>query len=286
MNIVLTGAGSGLGSLLLTQILENPDVETVWCGVHRRSPSINDKRVRTFSFDLGSPKLDGIEGSIDRVVHVAGLTHTNDESEYHRINTQGTEMLAQEALSRGIRDFVYVSSRCAVADAGAYGVSKLKAEEALAALDWHSLVLLRPAEVYGLKSSEGIDRLIAVAERFRIVPLLFGHRGIRFSPLHEEDFLEACSYWIGSGASGNQAVELCGPEDLDGFTVATRIARKIGAIPVPIWLPALQAAAAVLRCVGISLVASDQFSRLLSAKTSIKSTAFPNGWVPKRRFFS
>src|SRR5919106_2078954 len=112
------------------------------------------------------------------VIHFAGVTHASDEQQYRKVNLEGTVRLAEAARANGCRRFVYISTRCATRGSGAYGESKLAAEQALQKLDWESLLIIRPAEIYGGGSNEGIDRMLATARKWRVVPALFGHRNL------------------------------------------------------------------------------------------------------------
>src|SRR5678815_3641297 len=108
--------------------------------------------------------------------------------QYWKVNLEGTRRLAQATHENGCRRFVYISTRCATHGAGAYGESKLAAEQEREKLEWQSLLIIRPAEIYGSGSNEGIDRMLAVARKSRIVPALFGHSNLSFARMHVVDF--------------------------------------------------------------------------------------------------
>src|ERR1044071_3606536 len=137
----------------------------------------------------------------------------------------------------GLRRFVYVSTRCATRGSGAYGESKLAAEQALQKLDWKSLLIIRPAEIYGGGGNEGIDRMLAVARRWRIIPALFGHANLRFAPMHVDDFSRLTAELIQQHHEGVTIENVCGPEDLNGISLAYRISKRYGAIPLLLWWP-------------------------------------------------
>ena len=122
------------------------------------------------------------------MIHFAGVTHASDEQQYWKVNLEGTLRLAEAARENGCRRFVYISTRCATHGSGAYGESKLAAEQELQKLEWESLLIIRPAEIYGGGGNEGIDRMLAIARRWRIVPALFGDSNLQFAPMHVDDF--------------------------------------------------------------------------------------------------
>src|SRR5437588_2428392 len=239
MNVLFTGASSTPGERVLRRILEDADFSEIWCGVNRRDVSVTHSKLRRLPLDLTSKvSLEPIPKPLDLVIHFAAVTHAVDEGTYWEVNLQGTKRLAEQARALGRRRFFYVSTRCAVAGNGAYGESKLAAEEALTKMTWDSLFILRPAELYGGDSREGLDQFVSLASRLHVVPLLWGNKNIRFAPVHIDDFVECVVRLIGSDAKGVKTVELCGPERLDGVSVALRLAREYIAAPLPVWLPA------------------------------------------------
>src|SRR6185503_21203365 len=105
---------------------------------------------------------------------------------------------------------------------GAYGESKLAAEQELQKLDWKSLLIIRPAEIYAGESGEGIDLMLAIARTWRIVPAIFGNSNILFAPLHIDDFGKLAAELIQQHDDRVTIENLCGPEDLSGTLMASR----------------------------------------------------------------
>jgi nucleoside-diphosphate-sugar epimerase len=248
----------------------------VWCAVNRRDVPVEHERLRRVGLRLDNDfTLDEIPAPLDEVIHFAGVTHAHDERRYWDVNWRGTLRLAELARARGCRRFVYVSTRCATEGSGAYGESKLAAERGLLSLDWQSLLILRPSEVYGAGGREGVDKLLELARRARVVPLLWGHVGLEFAPLRADDFVEAVSALLSERREGVRIIELCGPESLSGAALARRIARRYGALPLPVWWPALSLALRAAARLGISPVKPDQIKRLVGRKTASRSTPDP-----------
>jgi len=271
MRILVTGASSPLAVGVMRQLLLNSDVE-LWCGRHRKDVPLADPRLHVIDLDLA------LGGSLPRehfdlVIHFAGVTHASDEQQYWKVNLEGTVRLAETTRENGCRRFVYISTRCATKGSGAYGESKLAAEQELQKLEWKSLLILRPAEIYGGGGSEGIDRMLDVARRWRMVPALFGDSSVQFAPIHVEDFSRLAAELIWEHDDGVRIETVCGPEDLNGLDLASRISKRYRALPVPLWWPAVAVGLNTLHKIGFAIVKPDQLTRLVSKKTGTSKSA-------------
>lgn len=138
---------------------------------------------------------------IDTVIHLASRVHQFDQNgetalnEYRRNNTEVTRRLAEEAGSKGIRRFIYISTikvngeKTGILDNGqyqrftetdtpepedAYAISKYEAEEALKGVCSNSemeYVILRPPLVFGPWVKANFLRLIATINKGIPLPL-------------------------------------------------------------------------------------------------------------------
>lgn len=276
MRILVTGASSPLAVGVLRQLLLNSDLE-LWCGRHRKDIPIADPRLHVIDLDLESDlnrTLSHVQ--FDMVVHFAGATHAADEQQYWKINLEGTVRLAEAVRANGCRRFVYISTRCATRGSGAYGESKLAAEQELQKLEWRSLLIIRPSEIYGTEGNEGIDRMLAVARRWRVIPALFGHSKIRFAPMHVDDFSRVVAEQIQQQDEGIKIENVCGPEDLSGLVLAYRIGKRYRAVPLPLWWPAVAVCLKALQKIGFAIVKPDQLTRLIAEKTGTAASAKTN----------
>jgi nucleoside-diphosphate-sugar epimerase len=268
MQILVTGASSPLAVGVLRQLLLRDDVE-VWCGRHRRDIPLSDPGLHVIDLDLEANVREGLAGRrFDLVIHFAGVTHASDEERYWKINRDATVRLAEAVRENGCRRFVYISTRCATHGSGAYGESKLAAEEELQKFDWQSLLIIRPAEIYGAEGIEGIDRLLATARKWRVVPAFFGNSHLLFAPMHVDDFTRIAAEFIQQHHEGVRIENVCGPEDLNGIVLAQRISKRYGALPVPLWWPAVAVSLSVLHHLGFAIVKPDQVHRLVGDKTA------------------
>ena len=269
----MTGASSPLAVGVLRQLLLNSDVE-VWCGRHRKDVPLADPRLHVIDLDLESDLSGALSSAqFDIVIHFAGVTHESDEQRYWKINVEGTVRLAEATRANGCRRFVYISTRCATKGSGAYGESKLAAEQELQKLEWKSLLIIRPSEIYGGGGNEGIDRMLATARRWRIVPALFGHSKLRFAPMHIDDFRRIVAELIQQQEEGVRIETICGPEDLTGMVLGGRIGKYYRALPLPLWWPLVAGSLKALHKIGFAIVKPDQLTRLVGEKTgSAEST--------------
>jgi nucleoside-diphosphate-sugar epimerase len=263
MRILVTGASSPLAVGVTRQLLLNREVE-IWAGRHRKEIPFSDPRLHVIDLDLES-ELN--LSSFDMVIHFAGVTHASDEQQYWNVNLEGARRLARAAHEAGCRRFVYISTRCATRGSGAYGESKLAAEEELQKFEWTSLLIIRPGEIYGAGGNEGIDRMLAVARRWHVVPALFGHANLLFAPVHVDDFTRHATELIQQLQNGIRIETICGPEDLNGITLASRIAKRHRALPFPLWWPVVAVGLKVLHKLGFAIVKPDQLTRLTGEKT-------------------
>jgi nucleoside-diphosphate-sugar epimerase len=272
MRILVTGASSPLAVGLLRQLLSNSELE-LWVSRHRKDIPIADPRLHVLDLDLQSGLSEALSHAhFDLIVHFAGITHASDEQQYWKINSEGTARLAEATRANGCRRFVYISTRCATRGSGAYGESKLAAEQELQKLDWESLLIIRPAEIYGTGGNEGIDRMLATARRWRIVPAVFGHRNLQFAPMHVDDFSRIAAELIQQHHEGVRIENVCGPEDLTGLALSFRIAKHYRALPLPLWWPAVAIGLKALHQLGLAVVKPDQLPRLIGEKTGAAAT--------------
>ena len=282
MRVLVTGASSPLAVGVLRHLLLNNDWE-LSCARHRKDIPLEDPLLHVIELDLESDLSRNLSRThFDMVIHFAGVTHASDEQQYWKVNLEGTARLAEAVRANGCRRFVYISTRCATHGSGAYGESKLAAEQELQKLDWKSLLIIRPSEIYGAGGNEGIDRMLSIARRWRLIPALFGHANLSFAPMHVDDFTTLAAELIQQHPDGIRIENVCGPEDLNGIALASRISNHYRAIPLPLWWPAVSLGLKALHKIGWAIAKPDQLTRLIGEKTgtAASATTFERG----RRF--
>lgn len=147
MKVLITGADGFLGRNLVAHLSEMPDIEVVkFCrGNHLSS-------------------LSSEMSELDFIFHLAGVNRPQDQNEFTVGNVDLTVSLC-EAVAATKRDIpiLYTSSIQACID-NAYGISKLKAEEVLAAhsrASKSSVLIYRLPNVFGKWSQPNYNSAVA-----------------------------------------------------------------------------------------------------------------------------
>jgi hypothetical protein len=91
--------------------------------------------------------------------------------------------------------------------------------------------------------------------------------------MHVDDFTKLTAELIQQHNSGVRIETICGPEDLNGVALASRIAKHHRALPLPMWWPALSVGLKLLHKFGFTIVKPDQLTRLTGEKTGTAASA-------------
>ena len=200
--------------------------------------------------------LDGI----NVVVHLAAHVHVMRTSraraltEFHRVNTLGTEQLARSAIRAGVRRFVYLSS---VGVHGrstngrpftetdvphphdAYTMSKWAAEQKLRTIADDSgleIAIIRPPIVYGPREPGNFMRLVRLVDSG--LPLPFGSIPGRRSLIYVRNLANAIVACAEHPGAAGQTFLVSDGEDVSTLELIHRIADGLGRrarlIPFPL----------------------------------------------------
>jgi nucleoside-diphosphate-sugar epimerase len=198
--------------------------------------------------------LQGVDG----VIHLAARVHQHATPDatpaFRAVNVAGTRTLLGEAISAGVRDFVFFSSVKAVgegsetpwtestppAPADAYGATKLEAEAVVRSLadreGVHAPILRLPL-VYGPEMKANALRLFQLVDRG--VPLPLGSVRNRRSLLFTGNLMVALFASLESPA-GSDTFFVSDAEDLSTPALVALIARSLGRqarlVPFPVGL--------------------------------------------------
>jgi len=230
--VFVTGGSSTLGQRVLRRLTSHFHVLAV---EHRHNVEIPDAEIELLRGGLEETVRNPQPLQRAQVVlHMAAVTHADDPAEYFHVNTDLTKQLMSACSAS--QHFIYVSTICAHPDGGAYGRSKWLAEVAIrgSRLDY---TIIRPSEIYGSKDAEGIDALIAVARKVRILPDFRYGGSIKYAPISAQeaaDFIaEAAIYRRETG----QTYTLCADRLCTAPEMAQALrssVRPLFVIPVPI----------------------------------------------------
>ncbi len=230
--VFVTGGSSTLGQHVLRNLVSQVRVVAV---VHQRRVEIPDAEFERLHGGLEETvRNPAALQRVQVVLHMAALTHSDNASEYFRVNTDLTKQLLCACLPS--QHFAYVSTICAHPDAGAYGRSKWLAEEAIrdSGLNY---TIIRPAEIYGSGNSEGIDALIALARKVRVLPD-FRHGGsIKFAPINVQEAAQFISEATIRRHPAGQTYTLCAERSCAATEMAQALrssVRPLFVVPVPV----------------------------------------------------
>jgi len=225
-------------------------------------------------------KIDWLEGDIqnseqyqkevaesDIIIHAAAITHSKTQKEYFDVNHEGTRKLISCISADKKPLYIFISSRAAGEESGAYGVSKLRAEEEVKKLKkW---VIIRPSEVYGGTKSEGIEKTIneAINGGVQLCPI-----GVesKMYPIHIFDTVNVIFEIAFEKATDNRTIVLNGSVGYSFKELLCLIERisgkKMNIVPIPKWFLKLIGLVSKLLPMDIGFV-PDQVNRLYSLKT-------------------
>ena len=183
--VLITGAGSYVGTHVMSRLQEEPDKFEV------QELSVKGDSWKTFDFS-----------KFDVVYHVAGIAHVSTdpsmESLYMHVNRDLTIEVAEHAKEAGVKQFIFMSSSIVYGDsvpAGTgspitlktkpnpssfYGRSKLEAEEGLQALEDESfrVVIVRAPMIFGAHAKGNFPKLVTMAQKLPLFPKIDNKRSM------------------------------------------------------------------------------------------------------------
>lgn len=188
MKVLITGGAGYVGTKLVKQLLEQPQIEKIIVydnlskGHHNfflGNTYNNKERVEAVRGDiLDTRKLKKLMSDADIVVHLAAVVTTpfanTDPHFYEQVNHWGTAEVVYCAEESDISKFIYLSSTSVygaseqIADENTiaspstfYGISKLRGEEHVSRLaEKKTAISLRGGNVYGYSKSMRFDAVI------------------------------------------------------------------------------------------------------------------------------
>lgn len=256
--VLITGANGFVGGHLRHH-LQTCDYQVTSAVRSRHVDEIHaDKVVEVGAVDGETYWGKALEG-VTSVVHLANRAHVMGEggmdslSLFRQVNVEGSVNLAQQALSAGVKRFVFVSSvkvngeltvgvpfseSRSPSPQDAYGLSKLEAEVELQELFVDTdceLVILRPPLIYG----SGVKgNLAALLNMVRLgIPLPFGLLRNRRSVLLVDNFCSMIEAVLSKKVTGSAVYLVADRECLSTKEMVILMGRAMGKrvflLPVP-----------------------------------------------------
>lgn len=264
--LFVTGGSSVLGQCVLRKLVSRVHILAM---EHKRTVEVLDDEVEVLRGGLEEcVQHPAALRAAQIVLHMAAVTHTDDVSEYLRVNTELTKRLLSVCNPR--QHFVYLSTVCAHPNGGAYGYSKWLAEEAIRA-SGIQYTIIQPAEIYGSKDGQGIDALIAFACKRHILPDFRCGGSIEYAPISLDEAAQFIADATVQRRRSDQTYTLRAERPCTAPEMAQALrssVRPLFAVPVPVML--LRSATALRLPVPFK---RDQIDRLVLPKTSSNMAA-------------
>jgi NADH dehydrogenase len=205
--------------------------------------------------------------SCDLIIHAAAVTHAHDEKQYFEVNLEGTKALLRIAKKKPHARFVFISSRTASVESGAYGHSKWLAEQEVRRSGLQHAII-RPAEIFGGDKLEGIDKAIAQAMNGSVQLCPTGVPSPMY-PIHVDDAARMIAGFVCSEVPSGSTLYVNGNRPYSFKEVILEVSRvcrrKIIVVPIP--RPIMQLVAIISRRLPGKLgIVPDQVQRLYSIK--------------------
>ena len=249
MKCLVSGATGFIGRELCRQLDANA---IPYIGLSRKGGVLPNGRASVV-VDLGDHSLQpSLLDNVDVVFHLAGIAHQAAQpAMYEAVNHQATVELASAAATAGVKTFIFLSSVKAMgapANLGvrtegdcsvprdAYGRSKLQAEldlQAAYANSEMSVIILRPALVYGVGAAGNLDLLARAVRLGMPGPPMLGGR----SMIALEDLVGLLITLAQSPPKGVHTWIVCDDHCYTASEMSDLMRGALGKRPVPRWLP-------------------------------------------------
>jgi UDP-glucose 4-epimerase len=299
--ILVTGAAGFVGRALTARLARQFRVRAATHAAMFECPGPNVEAVHGKALSPTEDWSAALSG-ISTVLHCAARVHVMRESgsddgdvlaTYRKINVEGTLNLARQAVTTGVRRFIFLSSikvngECTLpgqpftADQAStpsdpYGISKMEAEQGLRVLARDSsleLVIVRPPLVYGPGVKANFLTLTRWLARGWPLPLGRVTHNLR-SLVALDNLIDLRVTCIDHPAAADRTFLVSDGEDLSTAALLERLGAALGRparlISVPVgWL----SVAAGLGC-------GDQLRRLCqSLQVDMRQTQAVLGWTP------
>ncbi|AXP02141.1 Nucleoside-diphosphate-sugar epimerase [Pseudomonas sp. 43mfcvi1.1] len=275
---LVTGASGYIGGLLC-KVLKARGYDVKGIG---RSSLTSPQDFDYVCLDLENDPLDEVCLGVETIIHLAGRAHILNDKEknplsaFRRANVNATLRLAREAMRRGVKRFIFVSSIGVSATetknskiselsgnnpSTPYALSKFEAEEALKELVKNSsmeLVIIRPPLVYGGSAPGNFHRLLKIVQLGMPLPFLAAHN--QRSMIALDNLIDFIVHCIKHPAAAGELFLISDGTDVSTADIVRSVANGMGRKPRLIYVPV-----GVVRAVAKLLGRENMFSQLFGS---------------------
>ena len=232
-SIFITGASSYIGKIIANNLKNSFKLVLL---INRKNISIPGVKTEIVKGGLENvEKHSDIIQNTDLILHLAGITHSNSENEYLEVNLEGTRNLLN--VCRKDQPIIYLSTICSTKEGGGYSRSKFFAEKTIIE-SGHPYNIVRPSEVYGSKSREGIDLLLYLAIHRKLLIDFKWSPNVNYSPISIEELTHFMTEMVLLGEVKNQIYTICNNNVYTIYDIQVVLEKALGKklfrIPVPI----------------------------------------------------
>jgi nucleoside-diphosphate-sugar epimerase len=274
MKFLVTGATGFVGRFLCNRLISD-DVSVRGTLLASENPSSLTDRVEPVTVEpLGSdtPWSHALKG-IDVIIHLAARVHIMDDPladpllAFRKVNVEGTEQLAREAVMAGVKRFVFISSIKVNGEESAipytmdsppkpsdpYGISKWEAEQVLRKIEAETgleVVIVRPTLVYGPGVKANFLNMMKVIEKRNFgfwildcglkggIPLPFASIENKRSLIYVGNLVDALAVCATHPGTAGKTYLVSDGEDVSTPELLRRVARALGRparlMPLPV----------------------------------------------------
>lgn len=210
MKAILLGATGLVGNHILLRLLDTKDIQQVLVFVRHPTGLLNPKLIeRVVDFENIDQWQDEIRGDILFSALGTTLKAAGSKAAQYRVDHDYQLHVAQTAAQNGVSRYVLISSVNAdTQSAFFYLKMKGELEEAVKALNFKSISILRPGPLKGVRRKKRLSEVISV-KVLELMPKILVRPGMK--PVNAE---KVANKSINCGISSISGQHIIGPEEI------------------------------------------------------------------------
>lgn len=201
MKALLLGATGMVGAALLNQLLASDEYTEVSIFV-RRSTQLSHPKLKEYIVDFQHPDVwkSHVNGDILFSCLGTTLAVAGSKANQFRVDYTYQYEMAEIAAKNGVKNYVLVSSAGAKSTSGNFYLGmKGKLDDAVRGLNFETINILRPGQLYGNRQQRRVMEKIAVQFMFLLNSLYLLRK---YRPIHANEVARAMIHCSKSGQSG------------------------------------------------------------------------------------